>query len=107
VRSFGDYCIMADTVAPTITPVVFAPDMRKKVSMAFRISDNFAVSGTADGMRYRGTVDGSWILLEYDKKRGRLTYDFDEHVGAGEHLLKLSVVDDRGNERVFERKFVR
>lgn len=107
VRSFGDYCIMADTVAPTITPVVFAPDMRKKVSMAFRISDNFAVSGTADGMRYRGTVDGKWILLEYDKKRGRLTYDFDEHVGAGEHLLKLSVVDDRGNERVFERKFVR
>jgi hypothetical protein len=107
VRQFGDYCVMADTVAPTITPVVFGPDMRKKVSMAFRISDNFAISGTADGMRYRGTVDGKWILFEYDKKRARLTYDFDEHVGPGEHLLRLSVKDDRGNERVLERKFLR
>jgi hypothetical protein len=107
VRQFGDYCVMADTVAPTITPVVFGLDMRKKVSMAFRISDNFAISGTADGMRYRGTVDGKWILFEYDKKRARLTYDFDEHVGPGEHLLRLSVKDDRGNERVLERKFLR
>jgi len=107
VRSFGDYCIMADTIAPSITPVVFAPDMRKKSSMAFRISDNFAISGTADGMRYRGTVDGKWILFEYDKKRARLTYDFDEHVGPGQHVLKLSVVDDKGNERVFERPFTR
>jgi hypothetical protein len=44
---------------------------------------------------------------EYDKKRARLTYDFDEHVGPGEHLLRLSVKDDRGNERVLERKFLR
>lgn len=107
VRTFGDYCIMADTIAPSITPVVFAADMRKKLSMAFRISDNFAISGTADGMRYRGTVDGKWVMFEYDKKRARLTYDFDEHVGPGEHMLKLSVVDDKGNERVFERKFLR
>lgn len=107
VRNFGDYCIMADTVAPAIKPVIFAADMRKKNSMAFRISDNFAISGTADGMRYRGTVDGKWILFEYDKKRARLTYDFDEHVGPGEHVLKLAVTDDKGNERVFEGKFLR
>jgi hypothetical protein len=107
VRNFGDYCIMADTVAPSITAVIFAADMRKKTSMAFRISDNFAISGTANGMRYRGTVDGKWILFEYDKKRARLTHDFDEHIAPGEHTLKLSVVDDRGNERIFERKFLR
>ncbi len=107
VRNFGDYCIMADTEAPSIKPVIFTTDMRKKKSMAFRISDNFAVSGTADGMKYRGTVDGKWVMFEYDSKRARLTYDFDEHVGVGEHVLKLSVVDDKGNERVFEGKFIR
>ncbi len=107
VRSFGDYCIMADTEAPTIKPVIFTTDMRKKKSMVFRISDNFAVSGTADRLKYRGTVDGKWVLFEYDSKRARLTYTFDEHVGAGEHLLKLSVTDDKGNERVFEQKFIR
>ena len=107
VRSFGDYCIMADTVAPSITAVVFSPDMRKKSSMAFRISDNFAISGTAKGLRYRGTIDGKWVLFVYDKKRARLTYEFDEMVGPGEHTLSLSVTDDRGNVKVFERKFLR
>ncbi|MBL7827904.1 MAG: M23 family metallopeptidase [Saprospiraceae bacterium] len=107
VRSFGDYCVMVDTVPPSIKPVVFSPDMRKKSNLSFKISDNFAVSGTANGMRYRGTIDGKWVLFEYDKKRARLTYEFDEHIGAGEHLLSLKVTDDRGNESVFERKFLR
>ena len=98
---------MADTVAPSITPVVFAPDMRKKSSMAFRINDNFAIGGTARGLRYRGTIDGKWVLFEYDKKRARLTYEFDEMVGPGEHTLSLQVTDDRGNVNVLERKFLR
>ena len=107
VRHFGSFCVMADTIAPTITPVVFGPDMRKKSTMAFRINDNFAVTGTANGMRYRGTIDGEWVLFEYDKKRARLTHVFDKATGPGEHLLSLSVTDDRGNIRVFERKFKR
>lgn len=107
VRSFGDYCVMVDTVPPSISPVVFSRDMRKRSAMAFRISDNFAISGAADGLQYRGTVDGKWVLFEYDKKRARITYTFDEHVGHGEHQLRLAVIDDRGNERVFEGKFLR
>jgi hypothetical protein len=81
--------------------------MRKKPTLAFRISDNFAISGTADGMRYRGTIDGKWVLFEYDKKRSRLNYDFDEHVGAGEHKLQLNVVDDKGNQKTFVGNFIR
>jgi hypothetical protein len=107
VRQFGDYCVMADTDAPTITPVVFDSDMRRKSTMSFRVRDNFAVSGDADYLSYRGTVDGQWVLFEYDRKRDRLTHTFDGRVGAGEHLLRLSVKDDRGNEALFERKFVR
>ena len=75
--------------------------------MSFRIRDNFAVSGSADGMSYRGTVDGKWILFEYDKKRDRLTHTFDGHINPGKHWLKLLVKDDRGNEAVLEREFVR
>ena len=107
VRSFGDYCIMADTVAPYIKPVVFGSDMRKNKTMAFTIYDNFSISGTARKLNYRGTVDGQWVLFEYDRKRNRLTYTFDEHVTSGTHMLRLNVTDDKGNERVFEEKFVR
>jgi hypothetical protein len=107
VRAFGDYCIMADTVAPSITPVVFSGDMRKKSAIVFRITDNFAISGTANGLRYRGTIDGKWVLFEYDKKRSRISFDFDDAISPGEHVLHLSVKDDKGNERIFENKFLR
>ncbi len=107
VRALGDYCVMADTQAPTITPVVFDSDMRKKSTMSFRIRDNFAINGSADGMSYRGTVDGQWVLFEYDSKRARITHTFDGRIGAGTHQLRLSVKDDRGNEAVLERSFTR
>lgn len=107
VRSFGDYCIMADTDPPSIIPVIFGDDMRKKSAIAFRIRDNFAVSGKAQGLRFRGTVDGQWVLFEFDQKRERITYTFDEHVLPGQHKLHLTVTDDRGNEAFFEGKFLR
>ncbi|MFN0175788.1 MAG: M23 family metallopeptidase [Saprospiraceae bacterium] len=106
-RSFGDYCIMADTIPPRITPVVFAADMRKKTTMAFRVLDNFSVAGTANNFTYRGTIDGQWVLFEFDKKRNRLTYEFDQRVGKGEHRVRITAKDDRGNEGVFEGNFLK
>ena len=106
-KSFGDYCIMADTLAPRISPVIFSADMRRKSSISFRLLDNFAVAGTADNLTYRGTIDGKWVLFEWDKKRNRITYTFDEHVGKGQHTIRVTAKDDRGNEGVFEGKFMR
>ncbi len=107
VRTFGDFCIMADTIPPRISPVVFAADMRRKNTMTFRILDNFAIAGTADNFTYRGTIDGQWVLFEFDKKRNRITYKFDERVGKGKHSVRITARDDRGNEGVFEGKFLR
>ncbi len=107
VRTFGDFCIMADTIPPRITPVIFAADMRRKTTMAFRILDNFAITGTADNLSYRGTIDGNWVLFEFDKKRNRITYEFDDRVGKGSHTVRITTKDDRGNEGVFEGKFIR
>jgi hypothetical protein len=107
MREFGDYCVMIDTTAPTIVPIVFNKNMRKNSTIAFRISDNMAVNGLADGLYFRGTIDGKWVLFEYDKKRARITYTFDEHVGPGEHKVRIVVRDDRENEGKFERSFVR
>ncbi len=106
-RSFGDYCIMADTIAPRISPVSFTRDMRRKSSISFKIMDNFSVAGLADNLSYRGTIDGKWVLFEYDKKRNRITYKFDELVAKGEHTVRILARDDRGNEGVFEGKFIK
>lgn len=107
VREFGNYCVMVDTVPPAIKPVVFSRDMRKRSAISFRIRDNFAISGVANGLRYSGVIDGKWVLFEYDRKRARITYTFDEHVGHGQHRLRLRVTDDRGNESVYEGEFLR
>jgi Peptidase family M23 len=107
IRNFGDYCIMTDVMPPTIVPLVFDNDMRKRSSMSFRIDDNFNTDAQADRLYYRGTIDGKWVLFEYDMKRERLTYIFDWRTPPGEHTLRLLVRDDRRNEAVFERKFLR
>lgn len=106
-KAFGDYCVMVDTIAPRISPVVFTKDMRRKSSMSFKIVDNFAIAGLADNLSYRGTIDGKWVLFEFDKKRNRIIYTFDEKVGKGEHTVHISVKDDRGNEGVFQGKFIK
>lgn len=107
VRDFGEYTVLVDTVPPTIKTVVFAADMRQKKTMSFVLSDNFGTDGNARGLQYRGTVDGKWVLFEFDRKRARLTHTFDGRIGPGEHTLRLTVTDDRGNEAVLTRSFVR
>lgn len=107
IRSFGDYSIMVDTIAPSIKPLSFQQNMRGKSRMTFRIDDNFGTGGAARGLDYRATVDGKWILMEYDAKYDKLIHRFDERIPRGEHTLNLVVTDAVGNRREFEQQFVR
>jgi len=106
-RVFGDYCIMADTVPPTITPVSFSKNMQGYSKMAFRIGDNLPTGGSAKSLTYRGTVDGRWILFETDSKTDVITHYFDEKIPSGKHQLRLMVEDAVGNQTVWEAEFVR
>lgn len=107
VRSLGNYCIMADTIAPTISPERWQADMRGWEQFSFRVKDNFPTTGQARDLRFRAEVDGMWILLEYDEKNRRLFHEFDGIIPSGEHQLKLTVTDDRDNTAVWEGTFRR
>jgi hypothetical protein len=107
IRSLGDYCIMIDDVAPTITPISFKYDMKGKSKMSFKIKDNYRTSGRAKGLSFNATVDGKWILMDHDGKKDLLIHHFDGKIGKGEHQLKLVVEDNRGNRKVYEQKFIR
>ncbi len=107
VRALGDYSIMLDTEAPDIEPVSFSRNMRGVSRMKFKITDNFETSGKAKDLRYKATIDGQWILLEYDAKNDMLIHRFDDSLERGSHLLKLEVRDDRDNVAVLEREFLR
>ncbi len=106
-RTLGNYCIMLDTVPPSVKIVDFQQDMRRKSQMVFSISDNFRTDGDAKALSFSATVDGEWILMEYDAKTARLFHRFDGNIAAGQHQLRLEVVDAMGNKRILERSFIR
>lgn len=105
VRDLGDFCVMADTEAPRIIPGYFRSNMQGRNRMTFKITDNFKTSGDARGLRYRATVDGQWILMEYDAKNDLLFHRFDGRIQPGAHKLRLDVWDSRDNISVLERNF--
>ena len=103
-RSFGGYAVALDTVPPSIKSVNISPgaNMRGKWSIMLKINDN--LSGIAS---YTASVDGEWILMEYDAKKHLLVHYFDDRISAGKHQFKLTVKDKVGNETVYESSFQR
>ena len=57
---------------------------------------------------YRATINGNWILMEYDPKTNSITHDFsDGIVNTTENNLKVIVTDNVGNSSKFEATFYR
>lgn len=103
VRAFGTYCIMVDTVAPKVTPIDLKGTMTGRKGFALRVADN--LSGVDS---WTATLDGEWILMEYDPKSKTLTHTFDTHSeGSGRRELKVVVNDERKNTTVFTYTFTR
>lgn len=104
--SFGDYGIFADTIPPVIQKERFSSDMRGWSSMRFNISDNLPTSGKARDLRFRATIDGRWVLLNYDAKNDRLTHIFEDDLPRGAHQLVLEVTDAMNNQSILEETFL-
>jgi hypothetical protein len=57
---------------------------------------------------YRATVNGEFILMEYDYKTNTLIYDFnDDKISNTKNELKVVVTDKVGNTSIFEAEFSR
>lgn len=92
-KNFGGFAVMIDTVAPKITPLNIIPNrnMANYKTLEIKIGDN--LSGIKS---YRGTIDGKWIIMEYEAKKAKLFYTFD-NLTKGKHEFKLEVTDGVGN----------
>ncbi len=103
-REFGKYYITIDDTPPKITPVNISDgkNMSSNSSIQVKISDD--LSGID---KFRATVDGQWILMEYDPKRSRLTHHFDGRVSKGSHTFKLTVKDGRANKSTYTANFTK
>ena len=104
IRDFGDYVVVADTIAPKIAPVNISPGkaIAAQKTIQVKISDNLAGIKT-----YRATMNGHWILMEYDPKNSLLTYKIDEWTKPGKNQFRLVVTDSRNNEKVYRTDLVK
>jgi len=93
-RSFGNYFIGIDSIAPIIKQqnVYNNKNITKQRSLDFKVTDD--LSGIK---KYQATLDGKWILLKYDPKKNRMYYEIDKHFPAGNHKFEIKVWDSRGN----------
>lgn len=104
IRVLGNYAIAVDQVAPKITPLPVQDKKTKKVGdkIQFRISDNLSGIET-----YSGTIDGHWVLFEYDLKNNLLSYTFDKKRFQfnKNHTLILEVADYKENKSIYKTNF--
>lgn len=103
-KHFGRYTVALDTVAPSIKPynIFNNKNMSRAKMIGITIGDN--LSGIKS---YRATVDGKWILMEYEPKKSLLFHEFDEHITPGKHTFRIEVTDGRNNVRVYSAAFIR
>jgi hypothetical protein len=103
ISQFGNYIVTIDTIAPEIRPVnIFTgKNLEGQYSIKFRIKDNLA------GIKnYKATMNGKWILMDWDPKNQLLTYHIDDRTLKGKNQFKLIVTDGRGNESVYEAELI-
>jgi len=104
-KTLGNFTLASDTINPTITPLNFRNGqwISKLNKLKVKITDD--LSGISN---YRATINGKWVLMEYEYKKNLLTYDFDDNKSVtGENKFKLVVTDNVGNSSTFEATFFR
>lgn len=104
-KTFGKFAVMLDTTKPAVKLIDYD---KQKLSFSndkimVKVSDN--LSGIKS---YRGTIDGHWVLMEFDNKEKTLCYTFDDKITKtfGEHELNVAVTDKKGNVKKLSVKFV-
>ena len=95
---------LKDSVAPKISTLkpLQDCDLSNEKNIQFKISDD--LSGIKS---FNGYINNNWVLLEYEYKLKRLTYNLsDIKLIKGKNNFKLEVTDNVGNSSIFETSFV-
>ena len=104
-KILGKYTILIDDQIPKIYGCNFNNDdwISNYRNLTIKISD------TQSGIQsYDAFIDDQWILMEYDVKLKKLTYDFnDKKLVGSKHIFKLVVSDNVGNTNIYESTFYR
>lgn len=102
-KTLGKYTLVFDNQKPKIYNLNFRNNqwITNKDQIRVNISDN------GSGIKsYRATIDGEWILMEYNLKKKKLIYNFsDKKLVGSKHSFKIVVSDNVGNTNTLSATF--
>ncbi len=104
-KILGSFIVSRDSIAPEIRAQNFRNNqwVNDYSFLNFRILDDY--SGIK---RYKGEINGKWILLEFEPKKNKLFYNLDDiDFDTTLHNLKIEAEDQAGNKTVYEIKYRR
>jgi hypothetical protein len=104
-RDLGTYTLAKDTLSPKIRTKNFKHKqwLNNYRYLSLLISDDLSGIDT-----YSATLNGQWILMEYEPKTETLTYNFDDKILDKKQCeLKVIVKDNVGNTSTLEVSFYR
>jgi len=104
-RSLGTYTLVQDTIPPKIRTKNFKDKqwLNNYRYLSLIISDDLSGIDT-----YSATLNGVWILMEYEPKTKTLTYNFDDNILSQTQCeLEVIVTDNVGNSNTFTCNFYR
>jgi hypothetical protein len=92
----GDFVLLRDTVPPAIQRIYL-----NRTTARFRIADRLSGIG-----HYEATLDGQWLLMNYDYKTGILQSEKLDRAKPLKGEFVLHVTDQAGNEKTFTQKIL-
>lgn len=102
-KSLGNYTLLSDNQKPKIKILYFKDQqwISNFKTIKAKISD------VGSGIKnWRATIDGKWVLMQYNHKKRILTYNFnDKKLVGSKHIFKLVVSDNVGNTNTVSTTF--
>lgn len=96
-KTLGSYQLKFDKKEPEVSLVNFKNNQWISALKTLKIK----IKDTESGIKnWRATIDNEWILMEYNHRKGILTYDFsDKKLIGAKHSFKITVSDNVGNTK--------
>jgi hypothetical protein len=110
-KEFGDFQVIADTLAPVIT---YLPERRKnpktrryedvpiETSKSFRLRVSDPISGDFSWQAY---LNQDWMLMKPSSRKNEWYFDFPSNIRSGNHVISVLATDAFGNASSFELSF--
>jgi hypothetical protein len=94
-KTLGKYTLKIDTLKPDVKILYIYNKQWITSAKTLKVKVSDVDSGIKN---WRATIDDSWVLMQYNHKKGVLTYNFSDKILVGsKHIFKIVLSDNVGN----------